>query len=259
MTCRTTPIGSAMTSYVKILDGIEEYQSLSLYHELMRETSETTPPPTTEERTAFIDEMAAKVETSTNFTDARKRSLHNRLGEARAAFVPGDIYYASQRIEQRAHVAKVALDDYYNRTARELGESVGQVRARLAASYEESKRERSMIAPSEWSGEYKRRPGNAGLPMDRHTAYAMWRIDNEITERQDAVTTRPTVTNHNRINGTGLSAVGYDPETGRLEVEFRRSQGQFYAYRDVPVEVAAEIVFLKSSGKSMSPRPGPTV
>jgi hypothetical protein len=246
MVCRSTPIGSALTSYVKILEGVEEYQSLSLYHELMREAPSTALAPSNETKQEFIDEMAAKVETSADFTTARKRSLQDRLANARDAAVPGDIFYATQRIEQRARAAKVALDDYYGRTARDLGESVAQVRNRLGASYEESKRERSMMAPAEWVEEYRRRPGNANLPLDRHTAYAMWRIDNEIATNQVAVTTRPTVTNHERVNGAGISAIGYDAETGRMEVEWRSRQGQFYAYRDVPASVHAEVMASES-------------
>jgi hypothetical protein len=242
MVCRSTPMGSALTSYVKILEGVEEYQSLSLYHEIMRDAPSRLASPSEDEKQAFVDEMSAKVETSRDFTTARKRSLQNRLATARDGYVAPEIFYASQRIEERARLAKVALDDYYSRTARDLGESVAQVRNRLSASYEESKRERTMIAPAEWQAEYRRRPGNAGLPMDRHTAYAMWRIDNEIAARTGRVTSRPTVTNHERVNGTGVSAVGYSPETGRLEVEFRRSQGQFYAYRDVPASVHAAIM-----------------
>lgn len=230
-----------MTSAVKIDEGIEEYQSLSLYHELARQAPEDITAPTTSERHAFVDQMIAKVETSTNFTRARKTSLINRLEAARDSAIGGDTFYATQRIEARARVAKVALDDYYSHTARELGESVSQVRNRLSSSYEESRRERSLFAPQEWQDEYIARPGNAGLPMDRHTAFAMWRIDNEIAERQSEVTTMPTVTNHSRVQGTGMSAIGYDYNTGRLEVEFRSRQGQFYAYRDVPAEVAALI------------------
>lgn len=242
MVCRTTPIGSALTSFVKIDRGVEEYQSLSLYHELMREADGRFEAPSSAQRQEFLDQMAAKVETSENFTQARKRSLQERLAAARESQVSGDIFYATQRIEERAHAAKVALDDYYNRTARELGESVNQVRSRLSASYEESRRERTMLAPAEWVAEYRRRPGNAALPMDRHTAYAMWRIDNELATRQGQAEARPTVTNHRRVHGTGVSAVGYDPETGRLEVEFRSRQGQFYAYRDVPQIVADRLM-----------------
>jgi hypothetical protein len=242
MTCRTTPLGSAMTSYVKILEGVEEYQSLSLYHEEIRDMPGGLPAPTREQVNEFVDMMIAKVHTSENFTQARKNSLIDRLERSRGTGVSAEIFYASQRIENRAQVAKVALDDYYSNTARDLGESVSQVRARLSASYEESRRERSMSAPSEWVNEYRRRPGNAGLPLDRHTAYAMWRMDNEITERTTVVDSRPTVTNHVRVQGAGVSAVGYNAETGRMEVEFRSRQGQFYAFRDVPADVHAEIV-----------------
>lgn len=241
MTCRTTRLGSALTSYTKILEGLEEYQSLSMLHEIIRDAPSHIPPASLAARTEFINEMKAKVAASPNFTTARKASLEQRLEGAVTESLAPEIFYATQRIEARARVAKVALDDYYTKTARELGESVNNIRARLRASYEESKRERTLFAPAEWIAEYRRRPGYSGLPMDRHTAYAMWRIDTEIAERENEVETRPTVTNHRRVHGTGVSAVGYDRDTGRLEVEFRSRQGQFYAFQNVPEALAADL------------------
>jgi hypothetical protein len=241
MTCRTTRLGSALTSYTKILEGLEEYQSLSMLHEIIRDAPSRIPPASLADRTEFINEMKAKVAASPSFTQARKQSLEQRLEAAVSENVAPEIFYATKRIETRARVAKVALDDYYTTTARGLGESVGNVRARLRASYEESKRERTLVAPAEWVAEFRRRPGHAGLPMDRHTAYAMWRIDTELAQREGEVLTRPTVTNHRRVHGSGISAVGYDRDTGRLEVEFRSRQGQFYAFQNVPEALAADL------------------
>lgn len=242
MTCRNTKIGSAVTSFVKILDGLEEYQSLSLLHEVAREAPTNAPAPGRTEIVEFVDQMRAKVDTSSAFTEARKRSLHARLDLAATAGVEADTFFAVKRIEERAEVAKVALDEYYLATARELGESVANIRARLRASYEESKRERTLSAPAEWANEFTSRPSHAGLPMDRHTAYAMWRIDNELAERQGEVEARPTVTNHQRVRGAGVAGVGYDRETGRLEVEFRNRPGHWYGYQNVPESIASELV-----------------
>lgn len=233
MVCRETKVGSAMTSYVKISDGLEEYQSLSLYHELMAEAPRNAVAPQAATRADFADDMIAKVQASRSFTQRRKQSLVERLTAARTAPVAGDVFYATQRIEERSRLAKVALDDYYDRTARSLGCTVGEVRARLRASYEESKRERTLSAPGEWADTFRSRPGQVHLPMDRHTAYAMWRIDTEVAERQEAAETTPIITGHTRVENPVLSAVGYDAATRRLEIEVRSRPGHMQAYQNV--------------------------
>lgn len=248
MVCRETKVGSAMTSIVKIGEGLQEHQSLSLYHEIMAEAPTNGAPPHPDQRAAFAREQISKVEASNAFTPARKRSIIERLRASEDHTVASEVFYASQRIEERSRLARVALDDYYDNTARSLGCTVAEVRQRLSASYIESDRERTLAAPDDWKQEFRSRPGQAHLPMDRHTAYAMWRMDTQIAAMEQAAPTEPVVTGHVAIEDPVINAVGYDPESRRLEVETRSRRGVMNAYRNVSPELHDQMMASDNPG-----------
>ena len=207
---------------------------MSLLHEVAREAPAGLPSPSAEDRQAFVAQMQAKVVTSHAFTAKRKASLQARLDLASAQSVPGDTFYAAQRIEERAHVAKVALDDYYNSTARELGESVAKCGPGCG--------------PPTWSpsgnGPCSRPPnGSTSTPLVPVTGHSRWTGTpptrcGASTPRSPSgrarCTSVPTVANHQPVRGAGVRAVGYDRETGRLEVEFRSRPGHSTPTRMCP-------------------------
>lgn len=51
------------------------------------------------------------------------------------------------------------------------------------------------------------------------------------------------------VQSTDIAAVGYDPDTRQLAVEFKRSPGKVYYYADVPSMVYADFLAAHSPGK----------
>lgn len=234
MTCRSTPLSSGVTSYARLVLGLEDQQTLSLVHELRREAG-PTPPPTRQEVNSFIDQQIAAVRDDNRLSVARRRDIIARLERARTQDIDGPTWYAVTRVFQRAQRAQNALRDYYDGLARDLGVSRQEVETQIASLRGQARREgRQAAAPRQWLREFAARPENSNLPLDRQTAYAIYQLEARRREALARAETRPTILNREPVNSSVIRTLGYDPDSQRLEVELHTRPGRPYAYRVPP-------------------------
>src|SRR3712207_2089877 len=109
MVCRTTSIGSAVTSFARLRSGLLDQQTLSTFHDLIRE-GRNGNAPTQADIDRLVDEHLHEVRQDATLTDARRRSIANRLEAARTQPMDARTYYAAQRMMSRAVLGRVALD-----------------------------------------------------------------------------------------------------------------------------------------------------
>jgi hypothetical protein len=245
MVCRTTRIGSAVTSFARLHSGLEDQQCLSTYHELLRDGRDARTP-TAAEQTVLIDSLVTATRRADGLTRARRDSLLRRLEEARNAAMDGRTYYAAAHLVARTERARQALDVHYDNAARTLGWSRSRVAAYVDEQRGHAENDRVLTAPAEWRREFASRAENTGLPMDRSTAYAMRRLDQRQAAARTSAPSRPGVA-HQPVQSSAIRSLGYDPDTGRLEVALHSRPDQPYAYR-VPREVYAQMRSAASLG-----------
>ena len=229
MTCRRTRLGSAVTSFAMLDSGIAERQVLSTFHELQREGRGTADPTNGQMATLLADQRAL-IEANPNLSEARRNSLYARLDEAAAQPMDGRTFYAARRVLDRARRARTAMDDYYDRSARVTGESIADVRTALETDMAAAHADRALAAPAAWRAQFGDQDQNSALPLDRITAYAMHQAEQRAATVTAAAPTRPIVTRQPVISSV-INTMGYDPTTGRLEVELHSAPGVPYAYR----------------------------
>lgn len=229
MVCRTTRIGSAITSHARLASGLQDEQALSTFHALIREGRDA-PEPTSDQVTRLIDERIEAVRQDPNLSDARRTSIINRLEQARAQPMNGSTYYAASHLMERAETARTSLDGYYDSVSRDMGVPRARAEAMLAEHVAVADGDRNVRAPADWHREFGARTENTGLPLDRQTAYGIHQLEQARAARHAQAQTRPAV-DRQPVGSSAIASMGYDSSTGRVEVEMRSRPGVPYVYR----------------------------
>lgn len=245
MTCRSRGLSSAVTSYARLVSGLTETQVQHLYHRLLREHPDLEDVADPDDVLATVLDLAQRVEHDPSLSDARKRSLLARLAaehpNAEPDPVPARVLHAVAALTDRCQVAAAGIDSAIHRTARDTGMTIDQVHAQYIAALTASD---SGPAPTrEKVAAWQLR----GLPADDATTQALTTLDRLRADALAACPTRPTVTRH-PVHDDQLAAVGYDPTTRYLEVEFQSRPGRHYSYR-VPHIVAEELLSSADMGR----------
>jgi Putative amidoligase enzyme len=170
MSCRSTPAGSAVTSWARLASGLTDAQVTAMYHALVREGRGRTAP-TSEQAHTWARATQARADQHHHLTNAQRERLADRLD--RVADMPppsGATFHAWRQLEARCVAARAALDEEYRRLGRGLGIAPEAV-AELAARYQREAR----------PDPARRRPGHADddLPGDWRTRAALARLRDE--------------------------------------------------------------------------------
>ncbi|MGV8845819.1 MAG: amidoligase family protein [Propionicimonas sp.] len=236
MVCRSTSIGSAMTSWARLDSHLEEQQTLSVFHQLVRE-GHAAPAPSAVDQLEFVNGVRQRVRTDSTLSDARRRSIMARLDSAATTQMDGRTYYAANRIVNRSTMARDAYGTYAERTCRDLGQSRAELDVRVNGARAAADADRSLTAPRQWLSAFREGDG-AGLPLDRQTAYAVHLVEQQRAHAVAGAQHRRAV-HLTPVNSSVIRAMGYNPELGRAEVELHSRPGQPYAYR-VPAETMTQ-------------------
>jgi hypothetical protein len=278
MSCRETAAGSLATSLGRMCSGLSDVQAISVFHGLIREGRDR-PAPTADQVRAWaanarqdIEVRAADGDHALNGT--RRASLVARVERVqRDPGLDGPTFHACANIEVAARQARAALAEQYQRLAGELGVPVEEVTARARQYERDAARDRRgsdrRAAPEAWRRQFLSRLGAQLVPQDRSTLYALHRLEEDAATghasrppdptqpRPDGsentpVGRQPSAEEPSRrrvtrrpIDHGVIAAVGYDPDGGRLEVEFHPRQGseaRVYAYRNVPADLYQRMV-----------------
>lgn len=233
MVCRTAQIGSASTSFVIQTTSLAEQQVLSLYHEVMREGRSAAAPTESQQRLLTRD-LSRLVNDSPDLSPARRDSIMARLARSASEPMDGRRYYATNRLVERAQRAEEALTRYVADAARDLGVTESAIQSRMNIMRDEAGSDRTLRPSTGWVAAARNSDDLAGLPLDRQTAYAIESLNTERTEARAARPARPTVAVRESVDSSAVQEMGYDPETGRVEVVLNSSPEIVYAYRMTP-------------------------
>ncbi len=171
MSCRSTPLSSAMVSYANFLySDLSDAQVQSLFHSLKREYKERTE---NSEASIAIDDLKSKVRNS-DLSDRQKESIISRLEAAEHSTSSEEMLYASSKIVESAGVAEYQISKIANTVADDLGldgylvrKKINRWRDASADSYEDMEDE----IPSEYR--YDLTPG---VPTDERTGRALRKL-----------------------------------------------------------------------------------
>ena len=246
MSCRTTPAGSAWTTFARLESGLTDVQTLSTFHALRRE-GRGVPGPTEAEWQAFAREQADQMEAA-GFSEARTASLTRRMERAYEQTPDGATWYALRNIRDRARSESSNVEAQLREVASQTGESYATVSTRYASYLDEVDRGRSVTAPEGYESA-RDAWRQQGLPADHGTYRALTRLRAEAQATvADSIPPR-RIDPVNFPNSRAIYNAGYDPHDGRLEVTFRRRDrdgntsgtSRTYSYRGVPAEVWARM------------------
>ena len=238
MSCRDTPHGSAYTSIARLRSGLDDVQVLSTFHELRAqgETLETVPP-TPGEWSDYLDATISRVQ-DYDLTEARRRSITNRLETARGTVPSGRDWHAVTAIGRVTHRQADVIDHHLRQYSRDMGVSFEEAQETYRSRYAEVPRGRSVQVRDGYVAVGRRRFGN--IPRDHSTFTVLDQMEHEgMANVLENAAERPIV-RRRPITGSPIREAGYDPETRRLEIVFHPRPGteeRVYAFRDVPAGV----------------------
>lgn len=243
MTCRERKGGSAVTTLAQQIGGLKERQALSLYHQLRHEGAGMEFAPTASN--SVLDGLEAAVRQSDTMTDARKASVMRRIEAARSEDVtPADLW-AMGTMLHRSHLAKEAVDAHVRRIGERCGLDDDAAKRRFAGLYQEgTDKANGLSAPADWAERFRNDPQNGFVPSDRGTLYALWRMEQDVPAAPEVAN---PVRHPVRHASSLVRAVGYDPASGRMDVEL--ANGRVYVYDNVSAEVARDITTSYSPGR----------
>lgn len=272
MSCRTTPAGSAFTSFARIASGtgapLSDVATLSTFHALRRHgqqmirDEEARGGDINEFQTRFLpypyhdmplEEAYARMLAGTRqqilndqgLTEARRASLLARMDAATTAQTPDlATLYALAALRQTISHARDGQASFLGNVAETLGITHEEALARFRELEDSIDRNRSAEDPETYTEANRAAVRRAGLPDEPGVVHAYVTLtDRARAVVNDVNSTRPRlISNHTRIAaspvpGTTLEVVGYgvDERTRRMEVITRDTvtgEETIHAYRE---------------------------
>lgn len=233
MVCRESRLSSAFTTFARGATGLEDNQVLSLNHALMQEGAQTEAP-TREQWNALIDDAISRYDSGDLVGTAGTRNLRGRLEAARDETPDGPRYYAAQRLVQRATQTRQSHHDYIYSYASRLGITPQQAEETFRRHFSDASND-PHLRPSRRFGEsFRSIDSRQNLLQDRRSNYAYQQME-EAANTQFDTRAEPSVRRRS-VESSAIAEMGYDPETGRVEVVMRSNPDRVYAYRMTPQE-----------------------
>ena len=272
MSCRSTPAGSAFTTFARFAGGsnMSDVATLSAFHRLRADyngSSEYVRGRYAEEYDAehyaqMIARMREKVVNDQTITDARRASLLARLDAAAQADPIPDAatLYALNRIVSTTEREGLMRDRVIANHAHLTGSTVEESAARFAELENSIVRTRGAADPETYTEENRRDALQAGIGTEAGTvhAYAVLTAEANAAARAQVASAPPRIvrqvlTNPQRSTAEPghynyaagvITEVGYDRRNQRLEVVYVDENGNRneYAYRNVSSHTARRMM-----------------
>lgn len=247
MSCRTTPAGSAFTTFSRLEHGstVSDVQCLSLFHSLRREYDASSMPQLgRDEYIAAVEDRRRAVMQSRTLTPARRVSVLSRLDAALTAETPdASTIYALQRLDRRVSSASHSIGGYIRTIAPRLGMTEEQVRERWDELQDQIDRSRTAGAPETFTDVNRRRAADTGLPTDHGTVHAVAVLEEQARrieadralEAEQRIVPTELLNQNSGIPGVRVTHLGFDQRIGRAEITIIDNDGrsQRLAYRNI--------------------------
>lgn len=259
MSCRTTPAGSAFTTYARLANGraLSDVATLSVFHQL-RSTYQSRDPETRrvytqEEYLALLDRQRDRVARMTGISEPRRQSILSRLDAARSAEMPDQgTLYALFNLNPTVRDRGNGLTRFIHEVSRTLEIEISEARTKFDTLENSIDRSRGGANPSTYTPENIAEARTRNLSTEAGTVHAMATLIQEMRQFQSnralaavqRIETRVPVDPPIEISGQGItvSAYGYDRYGRRLEITIIGEDGQprNLAYRNVPESILEE-------------------
>jgi hypothetical protein len=259
MSCRTTPAGSAFTSYARIANGsvVSDVATLSLFHYLRSrhqgQDTETRRSYTREQYDELLTRQRQRVERLNGISDARRQSIIERLDAARTAEMPDQsTVYALFNLNPTVRERGQGLQRFLREVSNELSISYDEAATKFKTLEDSIDRSRGAQAPSTYTEENIAEARRRQIATETGSVHAMATL---IVEMQNirvttALNAVQRIEQRNQLeqprempsSGLTVSAYGYDRYSGRLEITVIDENGESrnLAYRNVPESVMNE-------------------
>ncbi|MGV8847031.1 amidoligase family protein [Tessaracoccus sp.] len=228
MVCRTTALGSAVTSLARLRSGLEDQQTLSAYHALLRQGQDVVAP-TVGQRLRLINELRDVTLNDQNLSETRRDSLVGRFDQADTQPMDGRSFYAAQRILTRTTQLQTVLTSFYDTAARDLGLSRAQTAEFVRDQRAHARTSRVMEDPDvALAVRTTMRSHTHGISsVDRYTAYALHHLQT-MADTARTQNSAPAVMVWNDCADDHYASYGYAEQTGRFDLQSRT--GVIYSY-----------------------------
>lgn len=233
MVCRDSRFSSAFVTFARGASGMEDNQILSLNHALMREGAQAEAP-TREEWNSFIDRTVGYHEQGLLVAAPGTRNIRGRLEAARSEVPSGPRYYAARRLMDRVERTQRAHETYLADYASRRGITTAQARERFQEHFTAASDDAALHAGASFAAGFRSTDERQYLLRDRRSTYAYEQMEGEASTAFEANAV-PSVTRE-RVNSTAVREIGYDADTGRVEVVMNANPDRVYAYRMTPTE-----------------------
>jgi len=254
MSCRSNAVNSATTSYARSTSGLGDMQTLSLFHQLVREGRDA-PEPSALEVAEFQQSFRQRVQLDQSLSESQRSRILSRL--ANTEYTPdGPTFHAWQNLAPSATATASELNRLQGDLARGLGITSEELAGQLATLERElqsgGRNNRSSVDQTQTLERMRQRLGynngvslQARLPQDYTTLAAYSRM------MDAAEATRNTVANNvlrqPLPDSSVIAAAGYNPASQQLEIEFQN--GRIYRYDGVDQAVYQELIQNRSAGR----------
>lgn len=248
MSCRTTPAGSAFTSYARFANGsrLSDVATLSTFHYLrslyQSRSEDQQRIYTDEDYRGLLRRQRDRVARLTQVSEARRNSMLARIDQALNDPSTPDqsTLYALHNLNPTIRDRGRGLQTFLMEYARTTGASFNEAQEKWTAHENSIDRSRSALPPETFTEANQARARELGLPRDPGSVHAMAMLDQEIEIHDIAVAmAAPQRIERSPISasieGMTLLEQGYDPRSNRLEVRVRDANGNehTWAYQNI--------------------------
>lgn len=251
MSCRTTPAGSAFTSYARLANFgmLSDVATLGTFHWLRsryQDRDEATRRQYTDaEYRDLLTRQLARTARANGLDETRRASITARLQAALADPATPDqgTLYALFNLNPTVRDRGTNLTNLLSAHARTLGLSLAEIRTAFREAENSIDRSRGAAAPETFTEANRALAAQRGLPLDAGTVHAMAVLDARIDAHRAQIAengpqriTRTVEPSPRPYQGFTVLEHGYDARNQRLEVVVENTatgERTTHAYRGV--------------------------
>lgn len=252
MSCRTTPAGSAFTSYARLANSsqLSDVATLSTFHYLrslhQSRSDDARRTYTAEDYRNLLQRQLDRTRRLTQIPEARRNSIITRLEQAlQSDTVPDQstlyaLFNLNPTVRDRGRGLQTFLAEY----ARATSSTPADARSRWDELENSIDRSRNAAAPSTFTDANKEIAKEKNLPRDPGSVHAMATMLAEmhsyqiqrLTNAEQRITRAPASISSPR--GYIITEHGFDPRIGRLELVVTDAEGaeHLWSYQNVDPE-----------------------
>lgn len=249
MSCRTTPAGSAFTSYARFANGstLSDVATLSTFHYLrslhQSRSEDQRRSYTNEDYRSLLQRQMDRVRRLSGISEARRESMLARLQQAHDnPDLPDQatlyaLFNLNPTIRSRGNAQSRFVQNY----ATAFGMPYNDALQRWREIEDSIDRSRSAPDPATYTEENRAHARALELPTDPGSVHAMATMRDEVDVREMVTAANAvqritrTVSDINVDGERSITEYGYDPRSQRLEIIVHDRNGgeQLFAYRDI--------------------------